>query len=373
MLGGDGDILPATSPDPMEDSKCLFSKYLLSPSFFTETEDFIAVKLINAKGEPFYLFDPSKNLSPQGGGGAESSPLCGVKAVTLAPYNSSTECSDVCEGLPEVHTICEDVAESLFKKLNKKSCLTIEGLVFVSDVSMQFFFFNDGKLQNKIYRVASDSEGDVEATASTSVAREEYPVPYILVSQDNICKVVENLIPINASLIDSLCRLEYHTLHEAETFPEDLNTTLGGFMSRHSHTIRGLLETQVRGSECDDPFILRQRKFEIDQLVRLMMKEIDLITQLSKLLENLIQVQNAVDKCLPAVRIFPERKSCNNGQFKLDDVEADPLPEDASSIQSDEDDDPLLQPLIVSSRNDEDKPNLLDELNSVEDSFSSSD
>lgn len=371
MLGGDGEITPQPQQEEGQSFSSMFEKYLISPSFFSETSEFVTIKMTNNKGEPFYFFDPSKVLKAEDGSGptplkSEKSPsvLCSMDEIYLAPYNEVTACVDECEGYPVVHLISHDVAKSLLKKTSK--CLSslgnwLSGLVFISDVSMQFFYCTDaegggGGIECKTFRIASDASGGIEIRNNVGFSTSDYPAPYLLISEsifssseETAFSIMESLTQINTSLIDSLCHLQYSMLHEAEKFPDVLDDTLNSFMGKHSHKIRGLLETQTNGVQCDDPFILRQRKAEIDLMTRLMMREVDLVTQISNLLDDLIDVQKIVDKCPPAMRVLGG-KPCG----MLSNIEADPLPEDASSILSSDVEsiaDPLMEPLVTDSCN----------------------
>lgn len=304
----------------------LFSTYLLSPAYYTETPDMLAVKVVTAKGEPFYLLDPKKDLRDL---------VCGVTEVFLTPYNAETACVDECEGLPALHLIPSQIAGKLFKSLSCRKSLA--GLIFVSAVSMQLFYRLsdcDTDWTTVVYRVATDREGHIEARENPGAMPCDYPVPYLLVNESmfaegsEACGIVDLMGGANVSLVDSLCRLEYSYLHDAEQYPDELDESLQSFMGNHSHLVKGMLDKQLDCS-CDDAFVRRERKKDIDTMVRLMMREIELIGQIKKNLEELAMINKAVGKCsLP-----PQDKAC-------------PPTKEPCEEEDDECEDPLLKPLL---------------------------
>jgi hypothetical protein len=332
ILTTDPDVTP---PEPSE----LFSTYLLSPAYFAETSELLLVKLLTAKGEPFFLLDPTKNAR---------SLVCGLTEIFLTPYDPETACVDECRGLPALHIVPDCIIRPLFAQALRGICnLGFIGLVFVSSVGMQFYYRlsspTDGTIVNLVYRVAVDNKGQIEAREVRGAVSCDYPVPYFLIDYavmaegKNSVEMVESLAKANASLIDSLCRIEYAYLHAGEDYPDTLDSTLGNFMGRHSHVVKGLLEAQLHGLSCDDAFVRRQRKGEIDSLVRLMMREVELLAELKKILDELAYVQGVVEQCpQPGV------------EGTTDAVERD----DGTQVMGDPDDelqDPLLRPLIKMS------------------------
>lgn len=356
-----GDSLVAFVGDTLSSeptSKSLFSNYLVSPSYFVNTDDMLLVKLLSAKGEPFYLLDPTKISRPL---------VCGSTEVFLVPYNADSACADECDGLPMLHVVPDCVARSLFSQALRtvSTAKYFAGLVFVSSVGIQFYYrrsiaagetasLADPEIISSVYRVAADSEGNIDERDVRGAVTCDYPVPYLLVDQEvfaegiNTCSIVESLPHANAALIDTLCRLEYGTLHGAEIFPDKLATTLEEFMGQHSNVIRGLLEAQLGGSKCDDAFVRRQRKSEIDTMVRLMMREVELVGDLKRTIEELQYVQSALETCPPVSHSVPAvlaEDSCQSKNLLRDsthsrrlggtvDVEASPMAEDASSFDS---------------------------------------
>lgn len=311
MLSG-VSVEPMPAPQIPEPSD-LFSTYLLSPSYYMETPELLAVKLVTAKGDPFYILDTKKNLKDQ---------VCGITEVFLAPYDAATACADECEGYPALHLVPACIVGPLFKSLACRK--EIVGLLFVSMVSMQFYYRQvgcDTEWTTIVYRVANDKEGNIEARETKDAQTCDYPVPYILVDETALdCSLVEKIGAMNVNLIDSLCRSEYAYLHEAEQYPDDLDDLLKTFMGNHSHKIKGMLDAQL-DKTCDDAFLRRNRKKDIDTLVRLMMREIELVGEIKKNLEELALVNKAVGKC-SAVRLSK------------------------SSAVNDDCEDPLLKPLL---------------------------
>ncbi len=312
-----GTILTAAMQEPSDHvpEGQLFSKYLVTPAYRAEMKDGLLVKLSTAKGEPFYLIDPGKVLKPL---------VCGLTEIFLAPYDAETACADECDGLPALHIVPECIAKKLFTQALKGVCTARQftGIVFVSSVGLQFYYkgkdcsMGDVPMINSVYRVAADAEGHIEAREVRGVVTCDYPVPYLLVDEEvfsagtNTTAIVESLTQANAQLIDTLCKLEYVTLHEGEDYPGDLEALLGGFMSNHSHRVKGLLDAQLTGagsvdarSVCDDAFVRRQRKTEIDNLVRLMMREVELMEELKHTLEELSYVAKMVQQCPPPLKI----------------------------------------------------------------------
>ncbi len=294
--------LSGVEPPPMPVSAELFSTYLVSPAYYSQVPELLLVKLVTTKGEPFYLLDPQKNTLPL---------VCGTTEIFLTPYNAETACSDECDGMPALHLVPECIAEQLFKKALKGVCNSrwFAGIVFVSNVGMQFYYkdvepsVGETPIITNVYRVALNREGQIETRDAKGAVTCDYPVPYFLVNECVFAEgihtesIVESLVKANASLVDSLCRIEYTTLHHAEEYPDDLDQLLGGFMGSHSHLVRGLLEEQLQNHiPCEDAFVRRQRKSEIDTLVRLMMREVELIAELSKTLEELRYVKSTVEQ-----------------------------------------------------------------------------
>lgn len=309
-LSGGTKTVEAPAPHAM------FATYLVSPAYYADTEEMILIKLSSAKGEPFYLLDLDKVAKPL---------VCGTTEIFLAPYDDETACIDECEGMPALHLIPEDVAGKLFSKALQgvSTARWFAGLVFVSSVGVQFYYrspqvgtspVGEAEIVNLVYRVASNSAGHIEARDVRGAVTCDYPVPYFLIDHTvfaeatHTCAIVESLAAANASLIDNLCRMQYVTLHAAECQPDRLDSTLGGFMGSHSHLIRRLLEAQLSGESCDDAFLRRQRKTEIDKLVRLMMREAELVGELKRVVDELLYVQGAVEQC-SAVATAPRKKS----------------------------------------------------------------
>lgn len=277
----------------------LFSTYLLSPAYFAQTEDLLLVKTVTAKGEPFYLLDPKKE---------SLSIVCGLTEVFLAAYDAETACVDECEGFPALHIVPDCIAEELLTKALRGICTArwFSGLVFISSVSVQFYYKTcDSSMVSSVFRVASDNEGRIEARDVRGAVTCDYPVPYLVVDEAlfagglHSVEIVESLSQANINLIDSLCRIAYKPLHEGEKYPDDLDNLLGKFMGTHSHLVKNLLEAQRLGSSCDDAFVRRQRKGEIDVLVRLMMREVELMKELKKTLEEMEYIGKAIKECPP--------------------------------------------------------------------------
>jgi hypothetical protein len=152
---------------------------------------------------------------------------------------------------------------------------------------------------NKIYRVAKDAEGNIETRDTPNPVTCDYPVPYLTVDYGSFstspttCKILSDLKALNSSLIDNLCKQQYLTLHSGEVLPDNLEQTLGRFMYRHSHQCKALLEKQC-AEECNS-FVRKQRKREIDNLTRLMLREVDLIGQIQVLVKELCHNQKLVE------------------------------------------------------------------------------
>ncbi len=347
-LRGPSSMPMTVELSPPEDMSSLFSTYMVSPAYYADTDELLLVKLVTAKGEPFYLLDIKKSTKPL---------VCGLTEVFLSPYDADTACVDECEGLPALHLVPECIVNQVFSKSLKDICTAkwFAGLVFVSNVGMQFHYCNS----NSVYRVATDREGHIEAREVRGSVTCDYPVPYFLVDETvfeegtHNLEIIESLTQANTALIEALCRVEYVSLHAARTFPDDIESTLNYFMGNHSHLTQRLLEEQNRGSgkmsgltPCDDAFVRRQRKGEIDTLVRLMMREVELIGNLKETLEELQYIQKAVRKC-PA--------------------------SGAKDIHDEEDDDcidPLLRPLIKMSKEEGRSQAVLGDLDETEDMLS---
>lgn len=304
----DKPCAPVVGPPP--EPEALFSTYLVSPSYYAETNSELLVKMSSSKGEPFYLLDTSKTIKPL---------VCATTQIFLGPYNADSACSDECDGLPGLHVVPDAVAQALMSHAFK--CVPtgryFAGLVFVSSVGIQFYYrssvlptVGDPEIISIVYRVATNAEGQIEARDVRGAVTCDYPVPYLLIDQEvfsegvQTCAIVDSLTQANVALIDSLCRLQYVPLHAAESQPDTLDATLGEFMGKHSNLVRALLEAQLRSDQCDDAFVRRQRKVEIDTLVRLMMREVELIAQLKRVIEELVYVQAAVQEC-PAAPVIP--------------------------------------------------------------------
>lgn len=293
LLGAAAEIAAA---EQAPTTGTLFSTYLVSPTYFADTDEMLLVKLSTAKGEPFYLLDQAKQSKPL---------VCGTTEVFLTAYNAESACVDECDGMPAVHVVPDCDAAAILSKLTC-SPEWFAGLVFVSNVSIQFYYrsgMGSPEMSSTVFRVANNAEGQVEARDIRGAVTCDYPVPYLMVDYNlfsegsNTCAIVEFLAKANASLIDALCRTEYVALHQAEVYPDILENTLTKFMERHSHLIKSLLDAQIQGLACDDAFVRRQRKSEIDTLVRLMMREADLIASVKTTLDELIYVQKAVEQC----------------------------------------------------------------------------
>lgn len=291
----DPNITSSPIPPVAPQNSKLFSTYLVSPTYYADTDDVLLIKLVNAKGEPFFINDAGKKLR---------SLVCSNTQIFLSPYDSETACADECEGYPVLHIVPDSLAEKLFSTAMKGLCTAdwFRGLVFVSSVGIQFYYppTVDSAASGMVYRVAEDSEGRIAAREVKAVATCDYPVPYLLVDECvftsglHTVEIVESLAQANVKLIDSLCKLEYNILHAAENFPEELEVLLGQFMGSHSHLVKGMLDLQLQGAQCDDAFVRRQRKNEIDILVRLMMREAELTEDIKKSLEELTGVQKAL-------------------------------------------------------------------------------
>ncbi len=241
MLSGGEEVVLASGcasiPPPPPVPTDLFSTFLVSPAYFAETTELILTKLVTAKGEPFFLSDRSSDK-------VSKTLLCGLTEVFLAPYDATTACVDECEGLPALHIVPECIARSLFAQALRGLCTSRKfvGLVFVSSVGMQFWYENPVDRSTDcgttiIFRVAVNQAGEIEARESPGAATCDYPVPYLLV--------------------------DYAVFAEG------------------SHSV----------AIVESAFVRRQRKNEIDTLVRLMMREVELVGELKKTIDELVAVQ----------------------------------------------------------------------------------
>lgn len=287
MLSESQPIGEAADTSPVS---TLFSTYLVSAAYFAETSAVLLLKMFTSRGEPFYIVDAKKTARPL---------VCGVTEVFLTPYVEETACVDECEGLPVLHLVPESVADALLERVTQSGICAagwFSGLVFVSSVAMQIHHRSGAG--HSVHRVALDRKGAIEPRTDTEQgATCDYPVPYLLIDEalfsagEHTGKMVEVIGKVNAMLIDSLCRMQYSNLHAAECAPDELDETLHQFMGRHSHLVRNLLESSV----CEDSFVNRERKAELDTLVRLMMQEVEIVEELKSNVARL----RAIEKLIP--------------------------------------------------------------------------
>lgn len=306
----------------------LFSTYMVTPTYYVDTDSMTLVKLSSANGDPFFIVDPERTVKAV---------VCGNTRIFIAPYNAQAACSDDCDGMPALHLITRAFARSLMTMALKgiPNAGLFAGLVFISSVSMQFYYTIDTE-EPVTFRVATDAEGSIAMRDEPGALTCDYPVPYFLIDYcvfaegAETCSLIQSVTKANASLIDTLCRMEYkRSLHPGlSKLPDALETTLTQFMGSHSNTMRCLLEKQLQ-EPCDDAFTRRKRKTAIDNLARLMMREVELVGEIKKKIEDLVEVETAV---MEAVGMQEEEKPVRD--------------EELATVGAALDDDVMLQPLM---------------------------